>query len=529
MKLTDLTKAGFDPAEWAQKGYRLPEFDIQAMREKTRRAPTWVHFGAGNLFRAFPAALLQDLLDAGGYDRGVIAVSGYDTEVIERVYHAHDNLFLLVLLKADGGVEKRVIASVAESLRADSRFGEDAARLREVFRSPGLQMASFTITEKGYAAPPEDHARGLFPARPMGKAATLLLERFQAGAHPLTLQSMDNCARNGDLLRDAVSSYGRAWVEAGLAPAGFLEYLQDESRLSFPWSMIDKITPRPDQAVQELLRADGFLDADIFTTQKGTLSSAFVNAEETAYLVMEDRYTNGRPPLERGGAIFTDRETVNLIEKMKVGACLNPLHTAMAIFGCLLGYTRISEEMKDADIVSLITKMAYEESLPVIRDPGVIRPGDFLETVLTKRFPNPFMPDTPQRIATDTSQKLPIRFGQTIRAYLEGGLEVDRLTRIPLVFAGYARYLRGIDDTGKPFTPSPDPRLDALCGMVSRLEVTERPQDTRCLKALFSQAEIFGINLYETGLGERAEEMTAELFAGPGAVRRTLQKYTASR
>ena len=529
MKLKDITKPGFDRTPWEEKGYLLPKFDIQAMRERTFAAPTWIHFGAGNLFRALPAAILQKMLDAGDYDRSVIVVGGHDTEAIERNYHDNDNLTLLVLLRSDGTVEKRVIASVTEALRSDPGFTDDAARLKDIFKNPSLQMVSFTITEKGYAAPEDDRARGLAPQRPMGKVAALLLERFGAGAYPITLQSMDNCARNGDVVRDAVFSYAKTWAQAGLAPGAFLDYLQDENLVSYPWSMVDKITPRPDKTVQEMLRADGFSDAEIGTTAKGTLVGAFVNAEETQYLVLEDKYTNGRPPLERGGVLFAGRETVSLVEKMKVGTCLNPLHTAMAIFGCLLGYTRISEEMKDADIVGLITKMAYKESMPVVQDPGILKPVDFLEAVLKRRFPNPFLPDAPQRIAEDTSQKLPIRYGQTIRAYLERGLDLDELTLIPLVFAAYARYLRGIDDTGKPFTPSPDPKLEELRTIVAGLEVTEQPQDMSCLRELFSRAEIFGANLYQAGLGERAEAMTAELYAGPGAVRRTLHRYVTNK
>jgi len=529
LNLIDITKPGFDPTIWKQKGYLLPGFDIQAVREKTHKEPTWIHFVAGNIFRAFIAALLQEILDAGKYDLGVVVVGGYDTDVITQVYHGHDNLFLNVVLKADGSVEKRVIASVTESLRNNPLFPKDITRLVEIFENPGLQMASFTITEKGYVAPDDDIALGLAAERPMGKLTVLLLKRFQAGAYPLTLQSMDNCARNGDVFRSAICAYAKGWCEAGLAPDAFLSYLQDETTIACPWSMIDKITPRPDEDVQNMLQADGFLDASISTTEKGTLASAFVNAEETGYLVMENCYANGRPPLELGGALYADRDTVDAVEKMKVGTCLNPLHTAMSLFGCLLGYTRISEEMKDPDIVGLITKMVYKESFAVVHDPGVIQPVDFLEAVLKKRFPNPFLPDAPQRIAVDTSQKFPIRFGGTIRAYMKQGLDMENLILISLTCATYARYLRGIDDTGKPFDLSPDPKLDELSAIVAGLEVTEAPQDMSCLKTLFSREDIFGVNLYEAGLGVRVEQMAADLYAGPGAVRKTLHAYVTAR
>ena len=529
MKLSDIETGVLDAQEWAEKGYELPKFDLKTVRSKTYNEPTWIHFGAGNIFRAFPAALLQRMLDAGEYDRGVIVAEGFDYEIIDKAYRPYDNLSLSVLLKSDGSIEKRVVASVTESLKADPQFHEDWERLEEIFKKPSLQMVSFTITEKGYSVSPADLERGAEPHLIMGKVAALLYQRYQAGELPITVQSMDNCSHNGDKVKSAILAYAQAWVKAGLMPQSFLDYLQDESKVSFPWSMIDKITPRPDAKVQDMLKADGFEDNYTIVTEKHTYTAPFVNAEETEYLVIEDQYTNGRPPMERGGVLYTDRETVDKVEKMKVCTCLNPLHTAMSIYGCMLGYTLISAEMKDEDICGLITKMGYIEAMPVVVDPGVLKPADFIGAVLTKRLPNPFMPDAPQRIATDTSQKLPIRFGETIKAYQAKGLNMDDLVLIPLVLAGYARYLKGVDDAGRPFEPSPDPLLEELQAIVAPLEVKEGPQDMSCLKELYRRIDVFGVDLYAAGLGERIEGMAAELYAGPGAVRRTLHKYVSAR
>ena len=38
--------------EWLEKGYHLPQYDRAAMIAETRENPVWVHFGAGNIFRA---------------------------------------------------------------------------------------------------------------------------------------------------------------------------------------------------------------------------------------------------------------------------------------------------------------------------------------------------------------------------------------------------------------------------------------------------------------------------------------------
>jgi fructuronate reductase len=528
MKLTDIINGQLNVAEWEQKGYQLPKFDIKAVREKTAKDPTWVHFGGGNIFRAFPAAILNGALNTGKYDHGVIVAETFDFEVVDKAYAPYDNLSLLVSLQSDGNIEKKVIASVTEALKADPQFA-DWQRLVDIFRQPSLQMISFTITEKGYGFNDADLARGLKPVFAMGKVCALLLERYQAGRLPLTVQSMDNCSHNGDKVKAGVFAYAERWVKDGLVPEGFLAYLKDETKITFPWSMIDKITPRPHEKVKELLAADGFEDNNYIETEKHTFTAPFVNAEEVQYLVIEDHYTNGRPPLHLGGALYTTRETVDKVETMKVTTCLNPLHTAMSIYGCMLDYTLISAEMQDEDLRAFIQKIGYMEAMPVVTDPGVLNPYEFIGDVLNKRLPNPFMPDAPQRIAMDTSQKLPIRFGETIKKYVARGLDMKNLILIPLTLAGYARYLKGLKDDLTPFEPSPDPMLQELQQIVAPLEVGKQEQDYSCLKQLYSRKDVFGLDLYEAGLGEQIESMVKELFAGKGAVRQTLHKYVVAR
>ena len=528
MKLNDLFSGNYNAAEWESKGYQLPKFNIKEVREKTAKEPTWVHFGGGNIFRAFPAAILNDALNTGKYDRGVIVAETFDFEVIDKAYAPYNNLSLCVNLCSDGSIEKKVIASVTEALKADPQF-PDWQRLVDIFKTPSLQMISFTITEKGYTYNEADLARGMSPLFAMGKVCALLYERYKAGQLPLTVQSMDNCSHNGDKVKAGVFAYAERWVKDGLVPEAFLAYLKDEKKITFPWSMIDKITPRPHEKVKEMLAADGFDDNNYIETEKHTFTAPFVNAEEVQYLVIEDHYTNGRPPLDLGGALYTTRETVDKVETMKVTTCLNPLHTAMSIYGCMLGYTLISAEMADEDLRPFIQKIGYMEAMPVVVDPGVLNPYEFIGAVINRRLPNPFMPDAPQRIAMDTSQKLPIRFGETLKKYIARGLDKSNLVLIPLTLAGYARYLKGIKDDGTAFEPSPDPMLAELQAIVAPLEIGKPEQDWSPLKKLYTRKDVFGLDLYEAGLGEQIEGMVKELYAGPGAVRATLHKYVQAR
>jgi fructuronate reductase len=520
---------------WEDNGFKLPRFDRNQMIEQTKSNPEWVHFGAGNIFRAFPAAVCQELLDKGIMKTGIIVAEGYDYEIIEKSFKNFDDLCVLVTLKADGNLDKKVIGSIAESLCVDTKNTTDWNRLTEIFRNPSLKMVSFTITEKGYSlvnAKKEflNDVADDFTKKPalatsyIGKLVALCYERFSNGRTPLTLVSMDNCSHNGSKLEAAVTTFAEKWVENQVVEPEFLTYVKES--VAYPWSMIDKITPRPADSVVKMLESVGFEDTESFVTSKNTYVAPFVNAEEPQYLVIEDKFLNGKLPLDQGGIIYTDKETVDNVEKMKVCTCLNPLHTALAIFGCLLSYDKISEEMKDKELVSLVEKIGYVEGLPVVTDPGIIKPKEFIDEVLKVRLPNPFMPDTPQRIACDTSQKLSIRFGETIKAYASSPISmVKDLTYIPLVLAGWCRYLMAIDDNGNPFELSPDPLLSSLVPVMAKIKLGQKENVHETLKEILSNPSIFGVDLYEAELGEKVESLFLELINGNNAVRNTLKKY----
>ena len=479
---------------------------------------------------------MQNLLNEGVLDRGLTVAEGFDYEIIRKMYHPHDDLSILVTLKSTGNIEKTVVGSIMESLELDSNNEEAYARLREIFAKDSLQMASFTITEKGYSlvngrgemipAVAEDLKKGpQKPASYMGKVASLLYARYQAGEKPIAMVSMDNCSHNGDKLKAAITAFAEGWVKNGAAEPGFEAYVKGE-KVSFPWSMIDKITPRPNASVEKIINADGIEGLEPVITSMKSYVAPFVNAEETEYLVIEDDFPNGRPALEKGGIMFTDRETVDKVEKMKVCTCLNPLHTALAVFGCLLGYDLISKEMQDEDLVSLVKVIGYREGLPVVITPGILDPREFIDTVLQVRIPNPFMPDTPQRIATDTSQKLAIRFGETIKAYQRSAdLDVHSLKLIPLVQAGWLRYMMGIDDRGEAFEISPDPLAPSIQPIMARISLGQTEDVESVIAPILHNEAIFGLDLYEAGLAPRVLAYFRELTAGPGAVRATLAKY----
>ena len=523
--------------EWKEKEVTLPSFDVRNMMEETKKNPVWVHFGAGNIFRGFIAGLQQKLLEQGLETSGIVAADTFDYDIIGKIYQPYDNMTLLVSLLPDGNMKKEVIASIGEALRAGLEFQEDMERLKEIFRNPSLQMVSFTITEKGYAL--KNIEGSYFPfveldfeqgpqncSHAMSKVTALLWERFLAGKTPIAVVSMDNCSHNGEKLKNSILTVAEEWKRRGFVTQEFVAWISSEEKVSFPWSMIDKITPRPAKVVEEMLEELQIGEMAPIITGRNTYIAPFVNAEEPQYLVVEDRFPNGRPVLEKAGVYMTDRDTVNRTERMKVTTCLNPLHTALAVFGCVLGYESIAAEMQDSELKTLVELIGKKEGMPMVTDPGIIRPEEFLEEVLTKRLPNPFIPDTPQRIATDTSQKLAIRFGETIKSYQSAGKDLSaELTGIPLAIAGWLRYLLAVDDHGTAFTVSSDPMLAVLQEKLSgvTLGTTEGIEDK--VKEILSNETLFGINLYQVGLAEKIIEMLKEMLQGPGAVRAALKKY----
>ena len=501
---------------------KLPQYDVAAMAAKTKEAPIWVHFGAGNIFRGYIASLQQRLLDQGLAEKGIVAVETYDYGIIDHIFAPYDCLTLHVILHPDGNVECETIASVAEALKASP----DKTRLTRIFADPTLQLASFTITEKGYMPHPGDLQSGPAQAQhAMGIAAALLFERYRAGKYPMALVSMDNCARNGERLRCAILEIAGAWLHSGFVDAGFLAYLKNEDVIAFPWTLIDKITPHPSEAVAQMLSDRGIQGMKPIATAKGTVVAPFVNAEGPQHLVIEDTFPNGRPLLEKAGVHFADQDTVIKAERMKVTTCLNPLHTAMSVYGCLLGYTSIAKEMKDADIVALVRRLGYIEGLPVAPDPGILSAKAFLDEVMERRLPNPFLPDTPQRIAADTSQKVGIRFGETIKGYMKEGLDLGGLIAIPLAIAGWLRYLLAVDDQGAPMALASDPMKAALQAQLADLVWNDPASYAGQLRPLLTNAILFGCDLTQTVLAEKIEAFFVAQLAGPSAVRATLRKY----
>ncbi len=533
-----LSLAGLkDHSAWEKVGFSLPNYDIEAASRKAKQAPRWVHFGIGNIFRVFLAGIADDLLCAGALDRGITCVEAFDYELVDKIYVPNDNLSVSVILRGDGTRGLRVLGSMAEVVKADSDDACQWTRLKEVFASPDLQLVSFTITEKGYALTRADGSYFDFiladiengPAHAKSAMAVLtamLYSRWQSGALPIALVSMDNCSQNGSLLQRSVLTMAAQWQKRGFVENGFIAYLNDPSRVSFPWTMIDKITPRPSDAIARDLEGLGVENMQPVETVKRTYIAPFTNAEGPQYLVIEDSFPNGRPALEKGfGVYMADRQTVNKCERMKVTACLNPVHSALGPLEVVLGIELFADGLKDPALCAMARQVAYGEGLPMVDDPVILSPRAFTDELFLDRFPNEYLGDTNLRLSTDVSQGVGVRFGVTIKAYVKEYGSAQKLCAIPFGIAGWLRYMMGVDDWGKPYTLAPDPMNEEITAALSTVVFGDPDSLTDQLKPILSNENVFFTDLYAAGLGEKIEGYFREMIAGPGSARAAVEKY----
>ena len=534
-----LTVNGIRETEaWEKAGIALPGYDVEAVSAKAKEAPVWVHFGIGNIFRVFIGGIADGLLEEGVMDRGITCVETFDYDVVDKIYQPYDNLGLSVILHGDGTREYKVLGSLAEAVKAQSSDEKQWNRLKEIFTADSLQMVSFTITEKGYALHKADGTFFPFveadikngPDKATGAMAVLvamLYERYKAGKYPLALVSMDNCSQNGAKLRESVLTMAQEWKKNGFVDDDFISYVSDEKVIAFPWTMIDKITPRPSEQIAADLEGLGVEDMQPVITDKKTYIAPFVNAEKPQYLVIEDSFPNGRPALEKGfGVYMADRNTVNLSERMKVTVCLNPVHSATGPLGVVLGYDLFAHMLNtNEDMMKMARMIAYKEGLPVVPDPGILSPQEFVDELFNDRFPNEYLGDTNLRLAVDVSQMVGIRFGETIKAYVKNFGDASGLTAIPLGIAGWLRYMLGVDDNGNRYELAPDPMNDEIQEQFKDIVVGKPETLKNQLKPILSNERLFFTDLYKDGVGEKVETMFREMIAGPGAVKAAIHKY----
>jgi fructuronate reductase len=518
-----------DTSFWRGKQALLPLYD------RVNLPVTSVSFSAGRMAYGHTGDILQDLLnqnlrnDARKEIPRVGLMVGVETFAMRYVAElaASDYLVTQLIYENEKGVAiPKIQGAIKTVLMVDDNTASMSwQRMMELARDPRVQFATINAPEGAYGV---TYAGGDFaePQAPNvkkdledgsalsdpGKWTAFALERFKAQL-PFAMVSCTNFSGNGQVTGGTLRLMARAWEKQGRAPKGFLAYLSDPARFSFPNTMIDRIAVPPDEIALAAMDKIG-------------VRSNVVVTEKVRYWAVEDRFPAGRPPLEDAEGVFMcpDHEDVKRYEGMKL-RILNMSHSIIAGLGVLLGYRGkygVYRAMQDKDVTGVIFKI-LDLVMRTVERPKGIDPRDFAKDTII-RLNNANIPDDPMRIAFHASTKMKFRFMDTYYAAQKQGIPDSELAVVLLPIAGFLRYTVGIDDQGVGFALEDDPikaRL-AACGAAAALG---DPSSATAFKDLISDPDVMGKDLYAHGnTGRDLERLVGKMLKGPGAVRATVSE-----
>ena len=415
----------------AELGARLavPSYD------RSRLTVGIVHLGVGGFHRAHEAMYLDRLLSAGRAQEWAICGVGvlpHDARMRDALVE-QDGLYTLVEKAPDGTWDARVVGSIVEHLLAP----DDPERVVERMADPAVRIVSLTVTEGGYNLHPvtgefvaddpdvvHDLAPGAVPRTSFGLVVEALVRRRERGTPPFTVMSCDNIAGNGAAARRSFGTFAR------LRDPELGEWVERE--VSFPDSMVDRITPvTTDEDREEVTRRYGVDDRWP------------VVCEPFTQWVLEDAFSDGRPPWEDAGVQVV--EDVEPYELMKL-RLLNASHQALCYFGHLAGYRLVHDVAQDPLFAGFLLSYMTDEATPTLEPVPGIDLAAYREE-LVARFSNAHVRDTVARLCAESSDRIPKWLLPVVRRNLTDGGSV-RLSAA--VVASWARYAEGVDEDGRP-------------------------------------------------------------------------------
>ena len=414
----------------------LPAYD------RSKLTPGIVHIGLGNFHRAHMAVYLDDLFAQGlAHDWAILGagVRAGDAKMRDALI-AQDCLSTVIELDPNGKSARRIGAMIGFI-----EVQDDNAALIAAMAQPEIRIVSLTVTEGGYFIDP---ATGEFdPTAPdiaadaanphataFGAIIAALKARRAAGVAPFTVMSCDNLPGNGHVTEAAVVGLAR------LSDPALADWIK--ANVAFPNGMVDRITPGTGPREREMAASFGIDDP------------VPVTCEPFRQWVLEDNFTNGRPPLEAVGVTFSSQ--VHAYEAMKI-RILNGGHATIAYPGGLMDIEFVHEAMAHPLILGFLNKLEQTEIIPTIAPVPNTNLTDYYAKIV-ERFSNPEVADTERRLCLDGSNRQPKFIVPPLRDVLAMG---QPATGLALVSALWCRYCAGVSDNGTAIEAN-DPNWDAL-------------------------------------------------------------------
>ncbi|AWB69235.1 mannitol dehydrogenase family protein (plasmid) [Saccharobesus litoralis] len=418
----------------------LPKYDRSATKIGI------VHLGLGAFHRSHQAYYTEQAMNQFGGDWGICGVSMRSTHLRDTMA-PQDNLYTVA--KLDNQDSFQVIGAIKEVLVAAEQLDQVLARLSD----EATKLVSLTVTEKGYcldahgnldlknASIEQDLANTENPQSAIGIIALGLHLRFQAGIKPFNVIACDNLPANGQKLKNAVVQYCR-FLSTELS-----EWV--EQTVCFPNTMVDSITPKTEPET-----------LDLVTEKTGLVDNAPVQREAFTQWVIEDCLTGEQPNWRDVGVIFSNDVAGYEHTKLRI---LNGLHSTLAYFGRVAGFTTVYQAVSDPTIKAFLLRLVDEEIIPSIEAPAGLDLHAYSRAII-QRFENSKIQHQLEQIACDGSIKIPVRSLEPVAENLAKGKPVKLLAMV------VASWLRFIELKVLNSEELSDPLAEKLADVVSQFE-----------------------------------------------------------
>lgn len=396
-----------------------------------------LHIGVGNFHRAHQAFYTHMLLqNSNQMQWGICGLSLLQSdEPVVKALKKQNNTYSLTICGRNGKDETHQVGSIVDMIWAI----KDPKRAIEKFADKNIKIITCTITEGGYNL---SRSSGNFifedknvqhdlayPATPItvfGYVAEGLRLRMKKGAGPVTFLTCDNLQHNGDTAKKVFLSFISA-QDKKLA-----EWV--ESNVTFPNSMVDRITPA---TLPE--------DVKRLNEKNGTIDEVPVYCEDFIQWVIEDNFIAGRPEWEKVGVEFTS--DVTAFENMKL-SLLNASHTMLSYPSLLSGYRKVDEAMRDHRFEKLLRDFMDIDITPYVPTPENTNLEVYKQTLI-ERFGNRSVSDQISRLCADGASKYPVYVMPNLIKMIDDKAD---LKRVAFSIASYRHYLKyQKDDKGVQF------------------------------------------------------------------------------
>nr|WP_292960556.1 mannitol dehydrogenase family protein [Muricauda sp. UBA7809] len=394
-----------------------------------------VHIGVGGFHRSHEAYYTHKLLGAmpeANWGICGIGLRENDRKIAE-IFTEQDCLYTLICRHPNGTIENEVIGSILDYILAIDQPKKAIAKMAD----ESTKIVSLTITEGGYNI----NAAGEFdfnnpdvvhdienpdqPKTVFGFLSAALLKRKEKNLPAFTVMSCDNVEHNGNVAKFVLQSFVEkqnpelaSWIK---------------ENVSFPNSMVDRITPVTTQK-----------DLDHMQDSLGIKDQWPVTCEPFIQWVIEDDFSDGRPPFEKVGVQFVP--DVTPYEKMKL-RLLNAGHSVLGIPGAIQGHPTINACMQDKVFSLFMRKFMDIEATPTLDRVQGINLEEYKDS-LEERFANPNIKDSVARICSESSAKLPKFIIPTINENLKNNGSIEFAA---LIVASWCYYSdRQINKNGEP-------------------------------------------------------------------------------